>query len=95
MPRKDSILKIRLPESLKLEAERLADEKGETVAFIVREALRQYLDQHPWKTSTRVTLLPSPEPPAKVAEDPTPYETPPPCAPECSGGHPHGEPCEL
>jgi antitoxin component of RelBE/YafQ-DinJ toxin-antitoxin module len=45
MPRKDAILKIRLAEDLKAEVEAVADSTGETVAVIVRQALRDYIDR--------------------------------------------------
>lgn len=43
MPSKDEILKIRITEKLKEEAKEFADEKGESLAVIVREALREYM----------------------------------------------------
>lgn len=46
MPRKDGILKIRLSDDLKGEVERVADAQGETVAVIVRQALREFIDGH-------------------------------------------------
>jgi hypothetical protein len=45
-PRKDAILKVRISEDLKREAEEIATRTGETVAVIVRQALREYLDRH-------------------------------------------------
>lgn len=44
MPTKDEILKIRISKALKKEAKEIADLKGETLAVVVREALRQYLE---------------------------------------------------
>lgn len=44
-PRKDALLKIRLSEALKEEVERLATEKGETLSFVIREAVRRYIDE--------------------------------------------------
>ena len=45
MPRKDAILKIRISDDLKSEVETIANATGETVAVIVRQALREYLDR--------------------------------------------------
>lgn len=44
MPRKDSILKLRIPGDLKREAEEIAADRGESLAVLVRESLREYLD---------------------------------------------------
>jgi hypothetical protein len=77
MPRKDAILKIRLAEDLKAEVEAVADSTGETVAVIVRQALRDYIDRRRASSGSRAkqaeqpqrTDYYSPAPPAlKVAE---------------------------
>lgn len=47
MPRKDAILKIRLPDELKRDIEAIAENRGESVAVIVREAMRLYMENHP------------------------------------------------
>lgn len=43
--RKDSILKLRISDNLKTEAEFVAKKKGESLSVVIREALRQYLDR--------------------------------------------------
>jgi hypothetical protein len=44
MPRKESILKIRISDDLKDEVEKIADAQGESLSVIVREALRRYIE---------------------------------------------------
>lgn len=53
MPRKDALLKVRLTDDLKAEAETLAAAQGESLSVVIRQALRQYLDQHRVDLETR------------------------------------------
>jgi antitoxin component of RelBE/YafQ-DinJ toxin-antitoxin module len=62
MQRKDAILKLRISDELKDEAEKIAREKGESLAFIIREALRQYLDRNPAKPDEITLAAPAPFP---------------------------------
>jgi hypothetical protein len=63
MQRKEAILKLRISEDLKEEAEKIAREKGESLSYIIREALRRYLDQ----------ASPAPVEPAPVVPVPFPF----------------------
>lgn len=45
MARKDSLIKVRISDDLKAQAEALAEQMGETLSVIVRDALRRYIDQ--------------------------------------------------
>lgn len=57
-PRKEAILKVRITDDLKGEVERIADATGETVAVIVRQALRDFVDRQKHAAS-RDTLHPT------------------------------------
>ena len=69
MPRKDNLLKVRISDDLKAEADRLAQEKGETLSVIIREALRQYLD----RTPPAPVEAPAVQPPAMAPIPPFPF----------------------
>lgn len=48
---KKELVKARVSEAMKNDLDALAEEKGETLAVIVRDALRDYIEKH----SARVT----------------------------------------
>lgn len=58
MPRKDSILKLRITDDLKRDLDQIASERGESISVIVRQSLRDYLEAHrPKKTGPQAQPL--------------------------------------
>ena len=82
MQRKDSVLKIRISGDLKAQVEMLADQMGETVSVIAREALRRYVDAKlQLQTGSKegpnpVLYMGKEEPGLRVAEPPSPFSRP-------------------
>lgn len=93
MPRKDSLIKIRISDDLKIQTEALAEQMGETVSVIVREALRRYIDarlQHSTgsgESPNPVVYLGKPEPSLRVAEPPPPTSNPTDAPPAMPGDY--------
>lgn len=72
MVRKDSLIKVRISNDLKAQAESLAEQMGETLSVIVRDALRRYIDQ---RHQTGSSDAPNPVyQTLKVAEPVHPYD---------------------
>lgn len=72
MPRKDSILKLRITDDLKRDLEQIASERGETISVIVRQALRDYLTSLRSQNAEALGASPAADPSERVKYDASP-----------------------
>jgi hypothetical protein len=79
MPRKDSILKLRITDDLKRDLDQIASESGESISVIVRQALRDYLEAHRPKKPGSAAAPPDPRGSDRET-DPVIYTSEPPAS---------------